>query len=449
MREGSGSDPSVTADGASPVRVGVLSFHNSKETKAILNAVRALGHEPVWLREENTRSWIEDESLRFDPDVEVVANRLLMTKAAEPLDDLGIATAYAASRAVLNPPEVVVQALHKYGTAARLATAGIPVPDAYIAFSQRTINEGSRLTSEKAVHKSAIGTNGNRMAVVGADDVVAPHIARRRAFLQEFIDTGTERPFDVRAYVVGDRVVGAMKRYAPSDEWRTNVALGGEVEDLTDDLPEEAARLSREAADVLGLDYAGVDLLRRDGAWYVLEVNVTAGFKGLFEATGISPAPYIAALAIERGGGSVDRDRVTSLASVLDDSVPDCKPSIDPEPEEPMTIGYTEAVTVSAGQRAVDVVAKSDTGARRTSIDFDVAAETGAGPILKTVRVKSGSHQKRQRRPLVEVDVKIGNRWQTVTASVENRSHMNYPVLLGRDVLDGYHVDVTKREREE
>ena len=101
-----------------------MSFHNSKETKAILNAVQALGHEPVWLREENTRSWIEDGSLRFDPDVEIVANRLLMTKAAEPLDDLGIATAYAASRPVLNPPEVVVQALHKYGAAARLTTAG-------------------------------------------------------------------------------------------------------------------------------------------------------------------------------------------------------------------------------------------------------------------------------------------------------------------------------------
>ncbi|ELZ44222.1 RimK domain protein ATP-grasp [Halorubrum coriense DSM 10284] len=448
MREGSGSDPSVTADEASPVRVGVLSFHNSKETKAILNAVRALGHEPVWLREENTRSWIEDESLRFDPDVEVVVNRLLMTKSAEPLDDLGIATAYAASRAVLNPPEVAVQSLHKYGAAARLATAGIPVPDAYIAFSRRTINEGNRLTSETAVHKSAVGTNGDRMAVVGADDIVAPHIARRRAFLQEFIDAGVERPFDVRAYVVGDRVVGAMKRYAPSDEWRTNVAVGGEVEGFTAGLPEEAARLSREAADVLDLDYAGVDLLCRDGTWYVLEVNVTAGFKGLFEATGVSPAPHIAALAIERGGG-VDRDRVASLASVLDDSVPDCKPPLDPDPEESTTVGYTEAVAVSAGQRAVEVVAKSDTGAGRTSIDFDVAAEIGAGPILRTVRVKTGSRRKRQRRPLVEIDVKIGNRWQTVTASVEDRSHMNYPVLLGRDVLDGYHVDVAKREREE
>ncbi|QKY16884.1 RimK/LysX family protein [Halorubrum sp. CBA1229] len=449
MSEASGSDPPKTADTAAGVRVGVLSFHNSKETKAILNAVRALGHEPVWLREENVRSWIEDESLRFDPDVEVVANRLLTTKAVQPLDDLGVATSYAASRPVLNPPDVVVRAIHKYGAAATLTAAGIPVPEAYLALSHRTINEGNRLAGERAVHKSAIGTNGDRMAVVGADDAVSPYIARRRAFLQEFIDTGTERPFDVRAYVVGGRVVAAMKRYAPSDEWRTNVAVGGEVEDFTADLPEEAARLSREAADALDLDYAGVDLLCRDGAWYVLEVNVTAGFKGLFEATGISPAPHIAALAIDRGGGRVDPDRVAELAETLDDSVPECKPPTDPEPERSTTIGYTERVTVSAGQQAVDVIAKSDTGAQRTSIDFDVAAEIGAGPIIDTVYVKSGSRTGRQKRPVVEIDVKIGNRWQTVTASIEDRNHMTYPVLLGRDLLDGYRVDITKREREE
>ncbi|ACM58080.1 putative ATP-dependent zinc protease [Halorubrum lacusprofundi] len=449
MSENSGSAPSRTTDSASPVRVGVLSFHNSKETKAILNAVHALGHEPVWLREENARSWIEAGNLRFDPDVEVVSNRLLTTKAAQPLDDLGIATSYAASCPVLNPPAVVVQAMHKYGAAATLTAAGIPVPDAYMAFTHRTINEGNRLTSEKAVHKSAIGTNGARMSIVGADDTVSPHIAHRRAFLQEFIDTGTERPFDVRAYVVDDRIVGAMKRYAPPDEWRTNVAVGAEVEDFTADLPEEAARLSREAADVLDLDYAGVDLLCRDGAWYVLEVNATAGFKGLFEATGTSPAPFIAGLAIERGGGRVDLDRVTDLAAELDDSTPECKPSIDPEPTESAAIGYTERVTVGAGGRTIDAIAKSDTGARRTSIDLDVAADIGAGPIVGTVHVKSGSQTGRQKRPLVEIDVKIGDRWQTVTASIENRNHMAYPILLGRDILDGYRVDVTKRQRGE
>lgn len=63
--------------------------------------------------------------------------------------------------------------------------------------------------------------------------------------------------------------------------------------------------------------------------------------------------------------------------------------------------------------------------------------------------MKSGSQTGRQKRPLVEIDVKIGDRWQTVTASIENRNHMAYPILLGRDILDGYRVDVTKRQRGE
>lgn len=449
MREGSDSDLAGAPDAGAPVRVGVLSFHNSKETKAIVNAVHALGHEPVWLGEENTRSSIEAARLQFDPAVDVVVNRLLTTKAAHPLEDLGIATSYAATHPVLNPATVVVRTMHKYGAAATLTAAGIPVPDAYLAFTTRTINEGNHLTAEKAVHKSVIGTNGARMKLIDGDDTVSPYTAGRRAFIQEFIDTKTARPFDVRAYVVGGTLIGAMKRFAPSDEWRTNVSIGGAVADFTADLPEEAANLSLAAADVLDLDYAGVDLLCRDDTWYVLEVNATAGFKGFFEATGISPAPSIAALAIERGGGNVTPERVRSLATELDDSVPECKPSLDPEPTEPETVGYTKRVTVSGGDQSIDVIAKSDTGAERTSIDFDVAAAIGAGPILDTVRIRSGSQAGRKKRPLVEIQLQIGNRWQTVTASVENRSHMNYPVLLGRDVLEGYTVDVTKREREE
>jgi RimK family alpha-L-glutamate ligase len=438
-------------DGQAPptgIRVGVLSFHNSKETKAILNAVRALGHEPVWLREENTRTWTTDGQVHFDPDVDVVANRLLTTKASHPLDDLGVAASYDAARPVLNAPDAVLRAVHKYGAAATLAAAGLPVPDAYMAFAHQTINEDTPVDG-RTVHKPAIGTNGGRMTVVEADEAVAPTVARRRAFLQQFFDAGEARPFDVRVYVVGDRVVGAMKRYAPAGEWRTNVALGGEVEDFTDALPEAAAGLARRATEVLGLDYAGVDLLQRDGEWYVLEVNATAGFKGLFEATGVSPAPAIARLAIERAEGRVDDDRVAELATTLDDSVPECRPEPAAPPATPETVGYTERVVVSGGGALEHAVAKADTGAQRTSIDVDLAAAVGAGPLVDTTRVRSGTTRTGTKRPLVDLSILVGDRWHTTTASVEDRSHMRYPVLLGRDVLRGYHVDVQRRVGEE
>ncbi len=267
-----------------------------------------------------------------------------------------------------------------------------------MAFAHQTINNGDHPVDGPTVHKPAIGTNGDRMELVDVNEAVSPQIARRRAFLQQFLDTDAERPFDVRVYVVDDHIVGAMKRYAPADEWRTNVALGGDVEGISDDLPEDPARLAIEATTVLDLDYAGVDLLRRDDTWYVLEVNATAGFKGFFESTGVSPAPYIARLAIERAEGRVESERVAELATTLDDSVPDCKPSIGSKPETPETVGYTEHVAVSGRRKIEYAVAKSDTGAQRTSIDIDLAAAVGAGPIVDTTRVKSGTRNGRQKR---------------------------------------------------
>ena len=449
MSEAFATDRTIPEEPATDVRIGVLSFHNSKETKAICNAVRALGHEPRWLSEENTRTWMEDGGLRFDPDVDVVVNRLLATKASRPLDDLGVATSYAAARPVLNTPETVMRAMHKYSTAATLAAAGLSVPDAYMAFAYRTINDGDHPIDGRTVHKPAIGTNGDRMELVDENDAVAPRIARRRAFLQQFLDSDADRPYDVRVYVVGGTIVGAMKRYAPTDEWRTNVALGGAVEGISDELPPEAARLAKEATSVLDLDYTGVDLLCRDGTWYVLEVNATAGFKGFYEATGVSPAPYIAQLAIERGEGRVDSDRVGELATSLDDSVPDCKPSIESNTDTPELVGYTEHVAVGGGRAVENAIAKSDTGARRTSIDVDLAAAIGAGPIVGTTRVRSGTRDGSQKRLLVDLEVKLGDRWHSTTASIEDRSHMRYPVLLGRDVLGGYHVDIERRVAEE
>lgn len=60
------------------IQVGVLSLHESKKTKAILNAVDALGHKPEWLRRENTSFHMRREGLEIDPDVDVVVNRLLL-----------------------------------------------------------------------------------------------------------------------------------------------------------------------------------------------------------------------------------------------------------------------------------------------------------------------------------------------------------------------------------
>jgi RimK family alpha-L-glutamate ligase len=432
-------------------RVGVLSLHNSKETKAILNAVEDLGHEPEWLRAENLEVRIREGTASLDPDVDVVANRLLLTNTEQPVEGLGLAATVASMRPTLNPPAATMRAIHKFATAATLAEAGIPVPDALLALSAERLNRDRDAFGDEAVYKTAIGTHGGGTWKVDFEEPINPQVGHRYAFLQALIE-GEGRPRDRRVYVVDDEVQGAMTRHAPEGDWRTNVALGGDVEDATGELSTEVRETAVAATETLDLDYAGVDLIETSEGWSVLEVNPTAGFKGLFEATGRSPAPHIAKLAIERAGGEVDDDRVRELSATLDDSVPACKPRPSAiGRSEPAIVGYTEEVVLSGTTGSETVLAKSDTGAARTSIDTNVAAAIGAGPIQRVARVKSGSSKASKSRPVVDVVVGVGGDRHTVSASVEDRGHMDYPVLLGRDILENYQVDISRRadERDE
>ncbi len=428
-------------------RVGVLSPHNSKETKAILNAVRLLGHEPVWIRDENITSWIEDGSVQLSPRVDVLVNRLLLTKSEHQLEDLQLAGLYKETAPVLNPPRAVANTLHKYRAGAKLAAADLPVPDAYFGRSPRTFAEWTEHLPGSAAYKRTIGTNGQQMSIVSPEDPVSPKIGDRQSFVQEFLDASDARASDVRVYVVDGEVVGAMRRHAPEGDWRTNVALGGDVEGITDELGVEARRIATQATAVLGLDLAGVDLMAIDGEWYILEVNATAGFKGLFEATGVSVAPHIAQLAIERAGGGIDTSTVTELASTLDDSVPDCKPAPDTKQADDV-LGYTNRVRIAGRDGATEAVAKSDTGAKRTSIDVALAGRIGAGPLVGTTEVRSGAGSQPETRPLVDVDLRLNGRWRTVTASLTDRSQMSHSVLLGRDVLEAYTLDISRTVEE-
>ncbi|MFC4359313.1 RimK/LysX family protein [Halobium salinum] len=428
------------------VRVGVLSLHNSKETKAILNAVEDLGHKPEWLRQENTAINVEDGELTLEPEVDVVANRLLLSNTEEPAELLGLATTFNRIRPMLNEPEPVLTAIHKFATAATLTNWNIKVPDALLALSNERLNQDRERFGEVGVYKTAIGTHGGGTWKVDLTEPVNPKVGNRQAFLQSLIERDEQRHRDLRVYIVDGELIGAMYRYAPEGDWRTNVALGGDVADATDEMPEDAKETALYAAEVMGLDYAGVDLIEGEDGWFVLEVNPTAGFKGLYQATSRSPAPYIAKAAIERAGGEVDEERVEDLSATLDDSEPSCKPRVaPPEQEEAPIAGYIEEVVVSGTSGSKQTFAKSDTGATRTSIDTSLAAEIGAGPIKSMTRVKSGSLKGGKARPVVDLVIGIGGNQHTVTASVEDRSHMDYPILLGRDILEHYRVDVRRR----
>lgn len=114
-------------------------------------------------------------------------------------------------------------------------------------------------------------------------------IGPKPALCQRFIAESTGR--DVRAYVVGGRVIAAMQRINETGDFRANIGAGGTA--IPHLLSEEAERMSIRACELLGLDFAGVDLLFSKDGPLLCEVNSNAHFAALEKVTGISPAPFI------------------------------------------------------------------------------------------------------------------------------------------------------------
>ena len=113
--------------------------------------------------------------------------------------------------------------------------------------------------------------------------------AKQNVLIQRFVKESAGR--DVRAFVVGERVVGAMRRVAKAGEFRSNVHRGGSAEAV--DLDEAQRRTAVSAAQILGLRVAGVDMLEgRDGP-QVMEVNSSPGLEGIEGATQLDIAGSI------------------------------------------------------------------------------------------------------------------------------------------------------------
>ncbi len=107
--------------------------------------------------------------------------------------------------------------------------------------------------------------------------------------IQEFVNESKGE--DIRAIVVGDKVVASMKRKAKPGEFRSNVHLGGSVEKY--ELNEQEEESAIKAAKVLGLSVAGVDLIQSNRGPLVLEVNSSPGLEGIEKASGVNVADKI------------------------------------------------------------------------------------------------------------------------------------------------------------
>jgi RimK family alpha-L-glutamate ligase len=212
---------------------------------------------------------------------------------------------------VMNPPKAIERSVDKFLTTALLQQAGLPTPETIVCERAADAIAAARALGDVVV-KPMFGSMGHGMMRVSDPDIafrVFTTLEQVRAvfYLQRAVDHGGR---DIRAFIVGGRVIAAIERRS-HDDWRTNVARGGSARPF--ELPDEWERLAIGAAAVVGADYAGVDLLpSRDGGVFVLEVNGIPGWQALQAATGVDVAAAIVTSLEHRVDGSRSNTRAAS-----------------------------------------------------------------------------------------------------------------------------------------
>lgn len=192
---------------------------------------------------------------------------------------------------VMNAPRAIERTVDKFWTSALLERAGLRTPPTVVCERTEDAMAAFRTMGDVVV-KPIFGSMGLGMVRVSDEDVAwrvfrALEATRSVYYLQRAI---AHEGRDVRAFVVGDRVLGAIERRAAG--WRTNISRGGTPAAVA--LPPEWEAMALCAARAVGAEYAGVDLLpARDGGVYVLEVNGIPGWRGLQTATSIDVAAAI------------------------------------------------------------------------------------------------------------------------------------------------------------
>ena len=189
----------------------------------------------------------------------------------------------------LNTEKSINHSRNKLISMQLLAQHGIPMPRTGFADSPGDTEDLLDLVGgAPVVIKLTEGTQG--MGVVlgetkkAAESVIEALRGLQATFLvQEYIEEANGA--DIRCFVVGNEVVASMKRHAKEGDFRSNLHRGGYA--IAEQISAEERKIAIQASQILGLDVAGVDLLRSNKGPLVLEVNSSPGLEGIEKSTGV------------------------------------------------------------------------------------------------------------------------------------------------------------------
>lgn len=198
---------------------------------------------------------------------------------------------------IINPPLSIERSVDKYHTLALMEEQGLPVPQTVVTETPEEALKGFYELGGDIVIKPLFGSRG-----IGSTRVSDPDVAERLfkaivfyhgvLYLQKFIPHGN---YDIRAFVVGDKVIAAMHRVTASS-WKTNVSLGATP--VAINLSEEFERLAVKAAEVIGCRIAGVDILESEQGPVIIELNSQPGWRGLQSVAHVNIAEEIAKFVV-------------------------------------------------------------------------------------------------------------------------------------------------------
>jgi [lysine-biosynthesis-protein LysW]---L-2-aminoadipate ligase len=206
---------------------------------------------------------------------------------------------------VINPLYAAIMCGNKMYAHMELQKAGIRTPKAVAAFSEESAMDILDKIGYPVVIKPTVGSWGRLIALLRDKETARAVIEDREHmfplyqvyYFEEFVK---RPPRDIRAIVVGDRVVAAIYRYSAQGEWKTNMALGGYAEmcPVTNELED----ICLKATNAMRGQIVGVDLMESNSQGLLVhEVNNTTEFKNTVRVTGIDIPALMIDYALGQG----------------------------------------------------------------------------------------------------------------------------------------------------
>jgi ribosomal protein S6--L-glutamate ligase len=177
-----------------------------------------------------------------------------------------------------------------------LAAHALPVPDSVFTAMPDNVESSLRVLGDRypVVIKMLNSTQGQGV-ILGESQPAAQSVAetflrlREEVLLQRFVEES--KGCDIRVFIVGGEVVATMERHAQNGEFRSNLHRGALSKKVR--ITEEETKMALRAAELMGLEVAGVDILRSHAGPLILEVNASPGLEGIEGTSGVDIAGHI------------------------------------------------------------------------------------------------------------------------------------------------------------